>query len=61
MYQRCNGQDVDVWFEVYRSVSGGPQGGGDTEEDMEEIMRDFIKPFNIPLKNVVVMPGLDDA
>jgi len=31
-----------------------------TEEDMEEIMRDFIKPFNIPLKNVVVMPGLDE-
>ena len=31
------------------------------EEDMEEIMRDFVKPFNIPLKNVVIMPGLDDA
>jgi hypothetical protein len=31
--QDSNGQDVDVWFEVYRSVSGGPQGGGDTEED----------------------------
>ncbi len=31
------------------------------EEDMEEIMRDFVKPFGIPLKNVVVMPGLDDA
>jgi organic radical activating enzyme len=30
------------------------------EEDMEEIMRDFVKPFNIPLKNVVIMPGLDD-
>ena len=30
-----------------------------TEEDMEEIMRDFVKPFNIPLKNVVIMPGLD--
>jgi len=28
---------------------------------MEEIMRDFVKPFNIPLKNVVIMPGLDDA
>jgi organic radical activating enzyme len=32
-----------------------------TEEDMEEIMRDFVKPFNIPLKNVVIMPGLDDV
>ena len=32
-----------------------------TEKDMEEIMRDFIKPFNIPLKNVVIMPGLDDV
>jgi len=30
-----------------------------TEEDMEEIMRDFVKPFSIPLKNVVVMPGMD--
>jgi organic radical activating enzyme len=30
------------------------------EEDMEEIMRDFVKPFNIPLKNVVIMPGMDD-
>lgn len=26
-------QEPDQWFEVYRSVSGGPQGGGDTEED----------------------------
>jgi 7-carboxy-7-deazaguanine synthase len=32
-----------------------------TEEDVLEIFRDFIKPFNIPLKNVVCMPGLDDA
>jgi organic radical activating enzyme len=31
------------------------------EEDMEEIMRDFVKPFNIPLKNIVIMPGLDDS
>ncbi len=23
--------------------------------------RDFVEPFNIPLKNVVCMPGLDDA
>ena len=29
------------------------------EEDIKEIFRDFIEPFNIPLKNVVVMPGLD--
>ena len=32
-----------------------------TEEDVQELFRDFIEPFNIPLKNVVCMPGLDDA
>ena len=31
------------------------------EEDVKEMFRDFIVPFNIPLKNVVAMPGLDDA
>lgn len=31
------------------------------EEDVKEMFRDFIKPFNIPLKNVVCMPGLDDV
>jgi len=31
------------------------------EEDIKEIFNDFIEPFNIPLKNVVIMPGLDDA
>ena len=31
------------------------------EEDVKEMFRDFIVPFNIPLKNVVCMPGLDDA
>ena len=31
------------------------------EEDVEEMFRDFVVPFNIPLKNVVCMPGLDDA
>lgn len=30
-----------------------------TEEDIKEIFRDFIEPFNIPLKNVICMPGLD--
>jgi organic radical activating enzyme len=30
-----------------------------TESDVSEVFRDFIIPFNIPLKNVVVMPGLD--
>ena len=30
-----------------------------TEDDVKEIFRDFVKPFNIPLKNVVCMPGLD--
>jgi len=32
-----------------------------TEEDVKEMFRDFIEPFKIPLKNVVAMPGLDDA
>jgi organic radical activating enzyme len=32
-----------------------------TEDDVKEIFRDFIEPFSIPLKNVVCMPGLDDA
>jgi len=30
-----------------------------TEDDVKEIFRDFIEPFNISLKNVVCMPGLD--
>jgi 7-carboxy-7-deazaguanine synthase len=30
-----------------------------TEEDVNEMFRDFIVPFNIPLRNVVAMPGLD--
>ena len=30
-----------------------------TEDDIKEMFRDFIYPFNIPLKNVVCMPGLD--
>ena len=32
-----------------------------TEDDVKEIFRDFVEPFNIPLQNVVCMPGLDDA
>lgn len=31
------------------------------EEDVLELFRDFVVPFSIPLKNVVVMPGLDDV
>lgn len=31
-----------------------------TEDDVKELFRDFVKPFNIPLQNVVCMPGLDD-
>ena len=31
-----------------------------TEDDVLEVFRDFVEPFNIPLKNVVMMPGLDD-
>lgn len=30
-----------------------------TEEDVNEMFRDFIVPFDIPLRNVVCMPGLD--
>ena len=29
------------------------------EEDIKEIFSDFIIPFSIPLKNIVVMPGMD--
>jgi 7-carboxy-7-deazaguanine synthase len=29
------------------------------ESDIEEMFRDFITPFNIPLKNVCCMPGMD--
>lgn len=32
-----------------------------TEDDIKEIFRDFIEPFNIPLRNVCCMPGLDDV
>ena len=32
-----------------------------TEDDVQELFRDFVVPFNIPLKNVVCMPGLDDV
>jgi organic radical activating enzyme len=31
-----------------------------TEDDVKELFRDFVESFNIPLKNVVCMPGLDD-
>ena len=31
-----------------------------TEDDVKELFRDFVEPFEIPLKNVVCMPGLDD-
>ena len=30
-----------------------------TEDDIKEMFHDFVEPFNIPLKNVVCMPGLD--
>ena len=32
-----------------------------TEDDVKESFRDFVIPFSIPLKNVICMPGLDDA
>ena len=32
-----------------------------SEQDVEELFCDFVLPYNIPLKNVVCMPGLDDA
>jgi organic radical activating enzyme len=31
-----------------------------TEDDVKEIFDEYITPLNIPLKNVVCMPGLDD-
>lgn len=31
-----------------------------TEDDVKELFCDFVEPFEIPLKNVVCMPGLDD-
>jgi len=30
-----------------------------TEDDIKELFRDFVIPYEIPLKNVVCMPGLD--
>jgi organic radical activating enzyme len=30
-----------------------------TEDDVKEVFHDFVEPFNIPLKNVCCMPGLD--
>lgn len=30
-----------------------------TEDDIKEMFHDFVEPFNIPLKKVVCMPGLD--
>ena len=32
-----------------------------TEDDVKEIFDEFVKPLDIPLKNVVCMPGLDDV
>ena len=32
-----------------------------TEEDVQELFRDFVVPFNIPLKNVICMPRLHNA
>ena len=32
-----------------------------TPTSHKELFRDFVEPFNIPLKNVVCMPGLDDV
>lgn len=29
-------------------------------DDLDEIITDFIKPFNLDPKNIVLMPGLDD-
>ena len=30
-----------------------------TEECVQEIINDFVEPFNIPAKKVLMMPGLD--
>lgn len=32
----------------------------DTENDIKEVFKDFIEPFSIPIKNVCMMPALDD-
>jgi organic radical activating enzyme len=32
-----------------------------TEDDVKEIFDEFVSPLDIPLKNVVCMPGLDDV
>jgi 7-carboxy-7-deazaguanine synthase len=42
-------QHPNYWFKFVIS----------NEEDLEEIQTDFIKPFNIPAKRVLMMPGLD--
>jgi organic radical activating enzyme len=31
-----------------------------TEDDVKEIFEEFVTPLNVPLKNIVCMPGLDD-
>jgi organic radical activating enzyme len=42
-------QHPNYWFKFVIS----------NEEDLEEIMEDFIEPFDIPSKRVLMMPGLD--
>jgi 7-carboxy-7-deazaguanine synthase len=42
-------QHPNYWFKFVIS----------TEKDLDEIKEDFIKPFNIPHKRVLMMPGLD--
>ena len=32
-----------------------------TEDDVKEIFDEFVSPLDIPLKNIVCMPGLDDV
>ena len=43
-------QHKNYWFKFVIS----------NESDMEEIIKDFIEPFNIDWKRVIVMPGLDN-
>lgn len=31
------------------------------EDDIKELFRDFVEPFDIPRRNLVCMPGLDDV
>ena len=45
-------QIMDHWNYQFKFVISN-------ENDIKEMFDDFITPFNIPLQNVVCMPGMD--